>query len=144
MIPRYTEGGRLPAGIHQATWDQVLDRFGFNARRRLMLTRLTEALVHFADAGCTRVYLAGSFVTAKPNPKDIDVCYSTEGVNPDALHPMFLDFGIGRQMTLAMFGAEFFPAEVIEGDSGDVFLEFFQTTRTGEPVGIVAIDLETL
>ena len=143
MISRH-ENGRLPQGIHPATWAEVEERFGFNPRRRLMLSNLRMALTHFAEVGCSTVYLAGSFVTTKANPKDVDVCWSMEGVDLDRLHPMFLDFVVGRQMTLALFGAEFFPAEAEEGDSGDLFLDFFQTTRTGEPVGVVALDLETL
>jgi len=39
---------------------------------------------------------------------------------------------------------EFFPAQLVEGATGRTFLEFFQYTRDDEPVGIVALDLETV
>jgi uncharacterized protein DUF6932 len=84
------------------------------------------------------------FRDAKPSPKDVDACWDVTDVEVDALHPMFLDFYAGRAATLALFGAEFFPTTVIEGESQLTMLEFFQRTRTHEPVGIVALDLETL
>jgi len=42
----------------------------------------------------------------------------------------------------AKYRGDLFPAEVPEGTSGKVFLEFFQTDkRTGESKGIVSIRL---
>jgi hypothetical protein len=42
----------------------------------------------------------------------------------------------------ARFGGEFFPMELPELSSGMIFVEFFQSDReTGDPKGIVAIDL---
>lgn len=143
MIPAH-RNGLLPAGIYEATWAEVVTRFGTNPRRVRLLRGLRTALVHLAGAGCERAYLAGSFVTTKAQPGDVDVAWSAEGVEVDLVHPMFLDPWIGRDYTKAMFGAEFFPADAIEGDSGVTFVEFFQSTKDGEPVGIVALDLSTL
>jgi hypothetical protein len=42
----------------------------------------------------------------------------------------------------AKYSGDLFPAEVPEGVSGKAFLDFFQTDkRTGEPKGIVLLDL---
>jgi hypothetical protein len=60
------------------------------------------------------------------------------------VHPMFIDLRLGRATTLAMFGAEFFPTWLVEGDSQLTMLDFFQQTRDGQPKGIVEIDLSTL
>lgn len=56
MIPAFEPGtGRLPQGEHEATWDEICDRFGWNPRRQQLLAGLAEGLFILAEAGCTRV-----------------------------------------------------------------------------------------
>jgi hypothetical protein len=93
-------------------------------------------------ANCSVVYIGGSFVTVKEKPGDFDACWSVEGVNPDLLDPVFLDFRNGRAAQKAKFGGELFPAEMIEAGSGKPFLEFFQFDRTGRLKGIVGLKLK--
>jgi hypothetical protein len=96
-------------------------------------------------AGCKRVYIDGSFVTAKEFPQDFDACWDIDGVDPARLDPVFLDFSQGRAAQKARFRGEFFPAHLAEGGSGRTFLDFFQINKeTGEKKGIVAIYLERL
>lgn len=143
MLPTFTAHGLLPEGVHPATLEEVRERFGGNERREQLLTGLIEALRLLRAAGCRRVYINGSFVTAKELPNDIDACWDTEGVDADALDPVFFEFEDGRAAQKARFGAEFFPAQVPEGITGRVFLDFFQVDKqTGEPKGIVEIELD--
>jgi len=143
MIPQFNTGGLLPRGVHPATLEEVRERFGGNERRRQLLRGLEEALRLLRAAGCRRVYINGSFVTAKERPSDIDVCWDVEGVDADALDPVFFDFADGRAAQKARFGVELFPAQVPEGLTGRTFLEFFQTDReTGEPKGIIVLELD--
>ena len=96
-------------------------------------------------AGCGTVYVDGSFVTAKPQPMDFDACWAIDGVDPNRLDPVFLDFSNSRAKQKARFGGEFFPADLPEGMTGKTLLEFFQTDKeTGAPKGIVALDLRRL
>ena len=40
------------------------------------------------------------------------------------------------------YKGDLFPAEIPEGASGKLFLDFFQTDKiTGEPKGIIALDI---
>ncbi|HKY03257.1 MAG TPA: hypothetical protein VJQ56_00105 [Blastocatellia bacterium] len=143
MIPEFDEQGLLPEGIHSATWEEVITHFGGNERRRQLLSGLSEALGLLKSAGCRRVYIDGSFVTSKERPNDIDVCWDIDGVDADALDPVFFEFGNGRAAQKARFGAEFFPAQVPEGITGKVFLDFFQVDReTGEAKGIIELFLD--
>lgn len=143
MIPDFTAYGLLPEGVHPATLEEVLDRFGGNERRDKLLTGLAEALRLLRAAGCRRVYINGSFVTSKEMPNDIDACWDITGVDADALDPVFFEFDNGRAAQKARFGAEFFPAQVPEGITGKAFLDFFQVDRqTGEPKGIIEIELD--
>lgn len=144
MLPTFTRDGLLPQGIHSATWAEFVAVFGFSPRRAALLARVVVALLHLAKAGCARVYVGGSFVTSKKSPKDMDVLIDTDGITVELVHPMFVDLHAGRAMTLAMFGAEFFPTWLIEDAAGVTFIEFFQQTRDGKAKGIVVIELSTL
>ena len=119
-------------------------RFGFTLKRRRLLAGLQQALVLLKRAGCRCVYIDGSFVTAKPQPGDIDVCWAIDRVDPNALDPVFLDFSQSRARQKARFLCEFFPADLPEGLTGKTFLEFFQVDKTtGLPKGIVTMNLRS-
>ncbi len=109
MIPRFQSTGLLPPGIHTAAWREVETRFGFTPKRRRLLAGLRQALLLLKRAGCRRVYLDGSFVTTKPNPGDIDVCWAIAGVDPEVLDAVFLDFAQSRARQKARFCASSFP-----------------------------------
>jgi len=108
-----------------------------------LLDGFGEAVASLRAAGCTRVYLDGSFVTDKEAPGDFDACWEASGVDPDLLDPVLLDFNDRRAAQKARYGGELFPAQVAAEPGGTVFLAYFQRDRqTGEPKGIVALDLE--
>lgn len=143
MIPDFVATGNLPTGIHRATCDEFYKRFGHSEHRKKLLEGLVAALGALAAAGCKTVYINGSFVTRKLRPNDYDLCWSIDGVIAERLDPVLLDFSPGgRRAMKAKFLGDLFPAEIPEGASGKAFLEFFQTDkRTGEPKGIVSVDL---
>lgn len=141
MLPAFDpDTGRLPEGVHDATWEEVVDRFGWTPRRRQLLDGLAEAIEVLAAAGCARLWLNGSFVTAKDEPADFDACWDTSGVDLDLLDPVLLDLSGGRQAHKARFGGELFP-NVVEAGSGLVFAEFFQNERDTGRKGIVVIEI---
>ncbi len=144
MIPRFRRDGKLPAGVHTAEWFEFEARYGTNARRRGLMAGLKRALGVLRRAGCRIVYIDGSFVTAKPLPNDFDGCWSIEGVDPELLDPVLLEFANGRAAQKAKYAGELFPAELPEGASGRLFLDFFRHDADGRPKGIIRIRLETL
>ena len=115
-----------------------MERFGWNRRRRELLDGLAEALELLAAAGCRRVWLNGSFVTAKDEPGDFDACWDTDGVDLDLLDPVLLDMGRGRAAQKARFGGELLP-NVVESESGLEFAEFFRNERDTGRKGIVLL-----
>jgi hypothetical protein len=144
-IPRFSDSGNLPEGVHDATWDEIIDRFGTNERRRELLDGLRRALDSLRAAGCLRAYLDGSFVTTKEEPGDFDACWEAAGVDPDHLDPVLLTFANRRAAQKARFGGELFPADWEASPHGTRFLDYFQQHNvTGERKGIVALDLEGL
>jgi hypothetical protein len=141
VIPPFDPGtGRLPLGEHQGTWEEVVDRFGWNEHRRRLLDGLADGLAALARAGCRRVWLNGSFVTAKEVPADFDACWDTSGVDLDQLDPVLLDLSGGRAAQKRRFAGEFLP-NVTEAGSGLAFSEFFQSDRETGRKGIVVLAL---
>ncbi len=86
MIPPFEAStGLLPSGVHEATWEEFVARFGWTPHRLALLAGLKAALDALEAAGCPRVYVDGSFVTAKPDPGDFDGCWEPAGVDVDVL-----------------------------------------------------------
>lgn len=139
MLPAFDPlTGRLPDGVYEVEWQEVVERFGWNVRRRRLLDGLAEAVEILAAAGCRRVWLNGSFVTAKDEPGDFDACWDTDGVDLDTLDPVLLDLSNGRSAQKERFGGELFP-NVTETGSGLVFAEFFRNERDTGRKGIVVL-----
>lgn len=145
MIPPFDERGNLPPGVHEADWNELETRFSGSRRRAELLAGLRRALRALRDAGCRTAYIDGSFVTAKEEPGDFDACWDAVGVDASLLDPVLLDFNEGRRGQKERFGGELFPSIAAAEPEGTRFLDFFQRDcETGEPKGIVAIDLKDL
>ena len=144
MIPNLTEVGLLPAGIHPATLEELTERFAFFDRtdQRLRVFEKLKAMVSEARiAGIVRrIYVAGSFVTDKPEPNDFDcVLVLDRTIVGQELRPFQYNL-VSRRMSRRLYGGDVVP--VLE-DSKPLleYLEFFQTTREGERMEIVEIEL---
>ncbi|HEV8633657.1 MAG TPA: hypothetical protein VG370_05360 [Chloroflexota bacterium] len=143
MIPPFDPAtGLLPPGVHEATWEELVARFGGTPHRLVLLAGLKAALDALRAAGCRRAYVNGSFVTAKQMPGDFDGCWEVEGVDLSRLDPVLMTFANLRAAQKQKYGGELFPADAPAARDGTKFLNFFQRDRaTGAPKGIVAIDL---
>lgn len=143
MIPDFEKNGNLPPGIYEAFWDEFCERFGFTKHRQWLINGLQAALKTLSYAGCNIVYINGSFVTAKKEPNDYDLCWSVNTVVPELLDSDLLDFSPkGRSLMKKKYRGDLFPAEIPEGVSGKTFLNFFQTDKyTGESKGIISLKI---
>lgn len=74
-IPEFTQTGDLPEGVHRATLSDVLARFGNGSpQRRDVTVRLQRIhLLIFATGKIDRFIIYGSYITAKPEPDDVDI-----------------------------------------------------------------------
>jgi hypothetical protein len=144
MIPASDPStGYLPAGVHNASWAEVVSRYAINSHRRRQLDGLLEALRSLAAAGCRSVILDGSFTTEKDLPADYDGAWEPVGVDPSKLDPVLLDFSNGRAAMKAKYGGELFLAST-QASAGVLFRDFFQRDRNGVPKGVLNIDLGSL
>ncbi len=73
--PAFNSSGDLPIGIHQATIAEVLWHFGQHTSQRRIVARRLERIYKLAQSTgwLARFIIFGSFVTAKPNPNDVDI-----------------------------------------------------------------------
>ena len=140
MIPEFTDDGVLPAGIHAATLEQFQERFAIfhQSDQRIRVFKKLKALID--EAGIVqRIYVAGSFVTDKPEPNDFDCLLVLDSaIVGQTLRPSQYNL-ISRRMARRMFDGDVVP--VLDGSQQlREYLDFFQTTRDGERMGIVEIE----
>lgn len=73
MIPPLNHLGFLPPGVHPATLDELIERFGTGTLQRLAMADSLRWLLPLARrAQITKVLINGSFVTDRPEPNDVD------------------------------------------------------------------------
>jgi hypothetical protein len=70
MIPEFDENGNLPPEVHICEWEEFKERFGYNRRRVLLMAGLELAMRELQAAGCSIIYIDGSFISSKPTPGD--------------------------------------------------------------------------
>lgn len=73
--PDFNNDGDLPIGIHRATLAELTRHFGTSSLRRQIVIRRLERIYEFARSTgrLARFVVFGSFVTAKPDPNDVDI-----------------------------------------------------------------------
>jgi hypothetical protein len=144
VLPELNDEGELPPGVHVADWQEFQTRFCGSSSRRLWLAgRLRALLAPAATNGkLHRVFIWGSFVTAKPAPKDLDVLlimdedFEVDGVAV----PAQAVFDSVRAKLL--FESDVFWARASIGrELLDLWLDTYQTSRSFRKRGIVELEL---
>jgi len=147
VIPEPDADGKLPRGIHHASWEEFAAAFGKGPHRSRLLAGLYRAAQVLKAAGGSTLYIDGSFVSTKEHPGDFDACWEPAGVVASKLDPVLLDFANGRLAQKVKYGGELFPssARAESQPPHRTFLEYFQRDQhTGKSKGIIAIDLRRL
>jgi hypothetical protein len=74
-IPEFDNNGDLPAGVHRASMEEIVARFGTTTpKRRLVTASLLEIYRLVKATGkLDRFIIYGSYVTSKPEPNDVDI-----------------------------------------------------------------------
>jgi len=109
--PAHPVTGNLPPGVHEATWGELVARFGSTSHRLALLSGLKAALDALRVAGCRRAYINGSVVTAKTTPANFDGCWEVDGVDLTQLDPVLMTFANRREAQKQKYGGELFPAD---------------------------------
>ena len=131
----------LTPGIHQMSLSDFKKEFSYNDIRRKQFAGLILALRSLKAAGCKKIYIDGSYVTKKPVPGDYDACWCKDGVNPNLLDPVLLEFKAPRESQKIKYEGELFVSEFL-ADGKLCFLDFFQKVRaSNDAKGIVELNL---
>jgi hypothetical protein len=141
-IPAFQADGDLPTGVFRATLSEVSQVFGRGSAQR---RRLTDRLVRLHQLAAStgrllRFIVFGSYVTAKPEPRDVDLFllmaddFDVSQVPPDIR--LLFDHSHAEQR----FGASIFwlrPQSCLNGP--DAAVAEWQITRSGASRGIIEI-----
>jgi hypothetical protein len=143
MIPELTREGLLPPGVHEATLGEVRRRFGTDNPIRVRLMKGLESVAAIAGrVGARVLYLDGSFVTDKKDPRDWDaVVVAPIGTNCASREVLRL---VDRPRLKKEFGGDVFlimedDAELLNHYVGGVFVK----DRLGRAKGLVRLHLGT-
>jgi hypothetical protein len=73
LIPSLNEHGYLPPGVHVATLDEVIVRFGHGSEQRAAQAQSLRWLLPICrEARILKLLINGSFVTDAEEPNDVD------------------------------------------------------------------------
>jgi hypothetical protein len=74
-LPEFDKDGNLPVGVYRVTLREAVAHFGTPSPHRIMLALRLERMYRLAVATgqLARFIVFGSFITAKPVPRDVDV-----------------------------------------------------------------------
>jgi hypothetical protein len=73
--PAFNELGDLPIGVYRATLTEILAHFGHGTAQRVTITARLERIYALArrTGAVQRFIIFGSYVTAEPNLRDVDI-----------------------------------------------------------------------
>ena len=142
-LPGFNVNGDLPPGVHRATLQDVVERFGSRVEARARCTRnLTHIYELVQRTGhLLRFVVFGSYVTNKEEPNDVDVIL----VMNDDFHPAEAAVEIrgvfDHAVAQARYGASVFwiQPSILIGETLDEFISYWQVKRDETSRGIVEI-----
>jgi hypothetical protein len=141
-IPDFRPDGYLPEGMFLASQAEVTFRFGSaNRVRRRLILRVRRWIELAREIHALRLFIDGSFITAKPEPNDVDAVVL---LPPDFDEQVAASLDAATEfdeMLLTRRPEEIFAAED-EGDWNE-WVEFFSRTREadGRRKGLVEVGL---
>jgi len=145
MLSLDPTSGYLQPGVHALEWDQFCALFFFNEWRRRLGAGLYRALNNLRCAGCPAAIVDGSFVTAKPDPGDYDLAFDPTGVNAALVDPVLRRHDDGRRAMKAKYLGDIVPwGWKACAVTGLIYRDFFQRDRSGNPKGVILLQLERL
>lgn len=141
-IPEFRQDGYLPEGLFLASEAEVTFRFGtWNRKRRRLVHRVRQWSKLARDVGAIRLFIDGSFITAKSEPNDVDAVILLPQDFDEQLIANSESAAELEEMLLTRRPEEIFAAE--DETDWNNWIEFFSRTREadGRRKGLVEIEL---
>jgi hypothetical protein len=141
-LPEMTDTGELPLGVHRASMEETLARFGTGHPQRITVgERLSRIYDLAASTGhLARFIVYGSFVTNKTEPNDVDLFLvmddDFDGNQLETEPALLFDHAAAD----AHFGASVFWVRRTTAFGGEqAMVEYWQAKRGGGQRGIIEI-----
>lgn len=121
------------------TFKEFVHHFGTNSNRMQQIENSIPFFRKFHRCGCEIVYVDGSFISKKPVPEDIDLCFDLSDINPNNLKreiPEFFDVN-----AIGTIHRDF-HCHILHFDREDNSLfTMLQFDRNGNPKGLVKLNI---
>ncbi|MEW6128517.1 MAG: hypothetical protein AB1757_15865 [Acidobacteriota bacterium] len=145
-LPDFNSEGDLPEGVYQSTFDEVVERFGQGTPQRQIVAERFKQIFKLAQTTgkLERLVIFGSFVTAKPDPNDIDIIlvmrddFGEQDFDADEF-PVFDHLKSQQKLGASLFVIR--PAFLI-GETIDEFVAHWQVKRDLRKRGIIQLIFE--
>ena len=140
--PAFNELDDLPVGIYRATFAEVIAHFGYGTAQRVIITtrleRIYELSRHTGDL--QRFIIFGSYITAEPTPRDVDIFLVMRGGFQPRDAPSEAQGLFRHDTAQSELGASIFwvNAETSFADTEDLIIGW-QTRRDLQRRGIVEV-----
>lgn len=147
VLPEFREDGWLPEGHHDASWQEVIDKFGGSPgnRRARVLRGLLDWRDRLREKGVTGwLILNGSFISGRNNPSDFDSIlvfddHALELMENDVEAKGLLDYSSCKSRGFDLLA---FSATLVREHPEWVHLDAFDRDKeTGKPKGVLEVVL---
>jgi hypothetical protein len=145
-LPAFNADGDLPPGVYPVTLAEAVARFGHGSvQRRVVADRLVRLHTLATSTGCVaRFVVFGSFVTAKPDPRDVDVVLIMEDRFDVSTVSGDVAAVFSHSEADAQLGASVFWSTRSGAFGGEqAMVEYWQVKRDGGQRGILELIPET-
>lgn len=123
---------------------EIRQRYGEHTARRQFLWQRLQTIVQLltATGALLRLYLFGSFITAKPNPGDLDcLAVMASGFTTDHLPPSLVTVFQHDVCRLYYQADVIWVTEAVGQEHLDALLAVFTRDRSGNPQALVEVAL---
>jgi hypothetical protein len=142
-LPEFNEFGDLPEGLHRASLEEVVARFGSGSPQRQAVTDRLRRVYRLAAATgqLDRLLVFGSYVSDANEPNDVDVVlvmgndFRSEDC-PAESSVLFDHARANDELGASLFWVR---PDMLLGEPLEQFLAFWQTKRDGRRRGIVEV-----
>ena len=145
-LPDFNSLGDLPEGVHRTTFDEVLARFSKDTLQRQLVTARLGRVYDLArkTGKLERFVIFGSYITAKPDPNDVDIILVMrddfhDEDQTDETSPVFNHLRAQGELGASVFWTR---ADTILLGTVDQFVAHWQVKRDHTRRGIVEVILE--
>lgn len=142
-LPEFNEFGDLPAGVHPASFSEVVMRFGVGTAQRKAVTDRLQRVYKLAEATghLDRMLLFGSYVTDVEQPNDVDLILVMRNDFRSEECPAESSVLFDHARAHDELGASVFwvRPDMLLSEPLEQFLAFWQTKRDGRRRGVVEI-----